>query len=70
MRADVRTTRARLAATVRHTPDDAATITQYRADLKVAGAEDYIRQLVEAAPALTRDQRQKLAAVLLRGGAA
>lgn len=66
MRADARTTRARLAATIRHTPDAAATINQYRADLKVAGAEDYIRHLVDSAPPLTAEQRDRLA-VLLRG---
>jgi hypothetical protein len=63
------TARARLAHTVRYRPDDAEAIAESRRELKVARAEDYVKRLVDEAPALTAEQRDRLA-VLLRGGGA
>ncbi len=66
MRAEHRSTRARLAAAVRHHPDDTETIAEYRSEYKAGRAEAYIRHLVDSAPPLTAEQRDKLA-VLMRG---
>lgn len=38
-------------------------------ELAAARAEGYIRKLVDAAPAMTVDQRARLASLLLDGGA-
>ncbi len=57
--------RARVAALSRsRTPDDPDFLAAKR-DLRAARAEDYIRQLVDSAPPLTPEQRDRLA-VLLR----
>ncbi|MDP9397340.1 MAG: hypothetical protein M3P96_05725 [Actinomycetota bacterium] len=59
--------RARLAAKKKHDPN--ADVEDIRRDLRAARAEDYIRRVVDAAPPLTLEQRDRLA-TLLRGGAA
>ncbi|MEQ7124720.1 hypothetical protein ABN034_09355 [Actinopolymorpha sp. B11F2] len=59
----VRTAKSRLAAARRWHPN--ADTTDLDRDLKFANAEDYIRRLVDTAPPLTADQRDRLA-VLLR----
>lgn len=56
--------RSDLALTIRDHPE--ADTTELRRDLRAARAEEYIRKLVEAAPPLTDEQRDKLA-LLLRG---
>ncbi len=61
--------RARVASLSRsRTPDDPDLVAARR-DLRAARAEDYIRKLVDAAPPLSDDQRDRLA-LLLRGTAA
>ena len=61
------TERARVASLCRsRTPDDPVLL-DARRDLRAARAEDYIKRLVDGAPALTTEQRDRLA-VLLRGG--
>ena len=60
--------RARHASLVRfHGIDDPATI-EARRDLKAVSAEDYIRDFVDSAPALTPEQRDKLATLLRPSG--
>jgi hypothetical protein len=59
------TERARLAALKRHrNPDDPA-IADAARELKTARLEDHIRRVVDSAPPLTAEQRDRLA-VLLR----
>ena len=60
--------RATLAAHTRHRPNDTETADALRRDLRAVRAEDYIRKLVDSAPALAPDVRERLAG-LLRGGA-
>ncbi len=61
------TERARYASLCRsRTPDDPVLLGARR-DLRAARAEDYIKHLVDQAPPLTAEQRDRLA-VLLRGG--
>ncbi len=56
--------RARVAALSRsRTPDD-PDLANARRDLRVTRAEDYIRELVDAAPPLTDEQRLRLSALL------
>jgi len=62
----VRTERARIAALARHRPHDPDTV-QRRRDFKAAQLEDYLRRTIDAAPALTSAQRDRLGLVLLRG---
>jgi hypothetical protein len=62
--ADLMRKRARLAALTRHRPADDPDVVQASRDLKVAGAERYIADLVAAAPPLTGDQLARLAAIL------
>ena len=59
--------RAKLAAKRRYHPE--ASCDAELAALRAARAEDYIKRLVETAPPLTADQRERLA-VLLRAGVA
>ncbi len=61
--------RARVAALGRHRDADDPVVVSARRDLRAARAEDYIRRLVDAAPPLTAEQRDRLA-VLLKAGAA
>jgi hypothetical protein len=60
-----RTTRARIAALTRHRPEAAETVELSR-QFKAERLGDYIQRVVDAAPALTQEQRDKLA-LLLRG---
>ncbi len=64
MPADSRRSRARLAATVRHHSDDVAAVTAARQEHKATAAERYIRRLVDEAPPLTAEQRDRLALLL------
>lgn len=65
--------RAQLASTASKAarrPDDAETaqaVEEARRNYRFVAASDYVRRLVDAAPPLTVDQRDRLA-VLLRGG--
>ncbi len=56
--------RARLAALTRHYPDADHAAT--RRDLRAAQLEEHIRRVVDAAPPLTNEQRDRLA-LLVRG---
>lgn len=56
--------RARVAAIARHTPNDERALAEARRDLRAARAEEYIREVVGAAPPLTDDQCRRLAALL------
>lgn len=56
--------RARIASLSRsRAPGDPA-LTAARRDLKASRAEEYIKQLVDAAPPLTEEQRDRLASLL------
>ena len=57
--------RARLNALQRHRAADDPEIVTARRDLRAARAADYVRKLVDGAPPLTDEQRDRLA-VLLR----
>ncbi len=61
------TPRARVGALTRSRPADDPDLLAARQDLRVARLADYITRTVDAAPPLTADQRDRLAA-LLRGG--
>lgn len=54
--------RAKLAATQRHNPD--ADLTDLRRALKAERLADYIQRTVDAAPPLSREQRDRLALLL------
>ncbi|WP_431920476.1 hypothetical protein [Nonomuraea jabiensis] len=58
--------RGQLAARKRWNPDAPETVDAQR-DFRVERAENYIRRLVDEAPPLTAEQRDRLA-LLLRGG--
>ena len=60
-----RTSRARVAALTRHHPDSSETVELTR-DFKAERLGEYIQRVVDAAPPLTDDQRDRLA-LLLRG---
>lgn len=55
---------ATLAATTRHHPND--DVTDLRRDLAAQQIEDYVRRVVDNAPPLTAEQRDRLA-LILRG---
>jgi hypothetical protein len=61
---DVRRLRARVAAHSRHHPDQPELADSARHDLRVAAAEQYVRDLVDSWPPLTDAQRGRLAALL------
>ncbi len=61
------TPRARVGALTRSRQPDDPDLLAARQDLRVARLADYITRTVDAAPPLTADQRDRLAA-LLRGG--
>jgi hypothetical protein len=62
--AEVTHARALIAAHARHDgPDDSRTVESKRL-LKAAKAERFVRQLVDSAPPLTPEQRDRLAAIL------
>ena len=54
---------ARLARHVRFYPDDAEGIGELRRQYREAALEDSIRRLVEKAPPLSAEQRERLAAI-------
>ena len=63
------TERARVASLSRSRTADDPALVAARRDLRAARAEDYIKALVDSAPPLTDEQRERLA-LLLRGSAA
>lgn len=65
MKPATRTTRARVAALTRHRPEAPETVELTR-DFKAERLGEYIQRVVDAAPPLTQEQREKLAR-LLRG---
>jgi hypothetical protein len=64
MSAEHRQRRARAAALSRHDPEAAAEV---RRQLKVDAATKYVQRLVDDWPPLDREQRARLAAMLLAG---
>ncbi len=58
--------RSRVANTAKNHPTDVEAITEARRDLAVAKIEAYVKRVVDAAPPLTDEQRDRLA-LLLRG---
>jgi hypothetical protein len=62
-----RTAASRLAAIERHHPNDATAIAAAREQLRDAGAEEIVRQLVDSVPPLTIEMRTRLAAILTGG---
>ncbi len=61
--------RARVAALSRSRADDDPDYLAARRDLRAARAEEYIRTLAAGMPPLTMEQRNRLAALLLRPSA-
>lgn len=59
-------TRSRIALTKKSDP--AADVSDLRQQLKAERLEDYIRRTVDAAPALSPEQRNRLALLLSSGG--
>jgi hypothetical protein len=59
--------RARVAGLKRHRDDDDPTVTAAVSELKAARLAEHIRQLVDAAPPLTDQQRARLVALLQPG---
>jgi hypothetical protein len=58
------TARARVAALTRSRADDDPDLVDARRDLRAAGAEEYIAELLRGAPPLSDEQRCGLAAIL------
>jgi hypothetical protein len=58
---------ASIAALTRWRPDDAA-LAEQRRDYHAAGIEEHIRRLVDQAPPLSTEQRNRLALLPLGGG--
>ncbi len=61
--------RARVASLSRSRADDDPELIDARRDLRAARAEEYIRTLAAGMPPLTMEQRNKLAALLIRPSA-
>ncbi len=61
--------RARVASLSRSRPDDDPALLDARRDLRAARAEQYVRDLVQSAPPLTPEQRDRLALLLSPGAA-
>lgn len=61
--------RARLARLSKDLPADAPVIVELRQELKAQRLQEHIREVVNSAPPLTAEQRDRIAAIL-RGGAA
>lgn len=59
--------RARVAALTRHHPNKPEAVDAARRDLAAANLEQYVRRIVEHAPPLTPQQRDRIA-VALRSG--
>ena len=62
--------RARVASLSRSRTADDPALLDARRDLRAARAEEYVRQLVDSAPPLTSEQRDRLAVLLRPGGEA
>ena len=60
--------RGRLNALQRYRPADDPEVLDAARDLRVARAEQYVRELVDAAPPLTDAQRDRLARILRGNG--
>jgi hypothetical protein len=60
--------RGKLGATIKHRPSDKAAADELRLQLKESRLAEYIAKVVNEAPPLTPEQRDKLA-TLLRGAA-
>jgi len=60
--------RARHNALRRYRSEDDPDVLAAKRDLRAARAEDYIRRVVDAAPPLTADQRDRLATLLRPSG--
>ena len=58
--------RARIAIGTRWNPDDPE-LAQRRRDYHAAGIEEHVRRLVDQAPPLSAEQRNRLALLLLGG---
>lgn len=63
MTANERTARARVAAAKRHHPNDPKTA-QLMASFKADRLAQHIRRIVDSAPPLTQEQRDRLAVLL------
>ncbi|MBM0128062.1 hypothetical protein [Pimelobacter simplex] len=61
-------TRSALALAKRDNPD--ADVTDLRRQLKAERLEEYVNKVVSEAPPLTREQRDRIARLLLAGGGA
>jgi hypothetical protein len=62
--------RARVAALSRDRKPTDPDLLAAKRDLRASRAEEYIKRVIAEAPALTPDQRSRIAAALLRGGEA
>jgi hypothetical protein len=60
--------RARVAALSRDRKPTDPDLLAAKRDLRASRDEEYVKRLVAEAPALTEDQRSRIAAALLRGG--
>lgn len=65
MKAEQRSAQARAAAMKRHAPDSPVT-TQLQTEFRAQRLAEHIKKIVDAAPPLTPEQRDRLA-LLLRG---
>ena len=65
---DRRSASSRVSALSRSRSDDDPLLVEARRALRVAGLTEHIQRVIDAAPALTPEQKDKLA-VLLRGAA-
>ena len=63
MTPEQRRARAALAAKSRYSPDD-PTLDDDRRDLRALTLEEHVRRVVDQAPPLTSEQRQRIAALL------
>jgi hypothetical protein len=61
-------TRSRIALAIQHDPD--ADVTELRRQLKAERLEAHVQQIVDSAPPLSPEQREKIAALLRGGGSA
>ena len=62
--------RARIAGMTRSRPADDPDLLAARQNLKALRLEEHVRRVVSAAPPLTDEQRDRIAAILRAGGGA
>lgn len=62
--------RARVASLTRSRTADDPDLVEARRNLRTARLEDYIRRVVDEAPPLSTEQRERLAALLITTGGA